>query len=506
MKQSVPVPAFLTKLWALVEDPDTNEFICWNQNGHGFLVLDEQRFAKEILPKYFKHNNMASFVRQLNMYGFRKVLNVDAGIVKQERDGPVEFQHPYFKQGQDELLENIKRKVSSIKPEEAKIQQEGLNAILSSVQELQGKQENLDSRLTSLKWENETLWREIADLRQKHAQQQQVIRQIIKFIVSLVQNNQIVTLKRKRPIMINTTGPSKPKYFHHLVKEPDDTTHVPVHGPNGVKQCVRTVEDIVICDITDTQKEKNEESTFAVDDELPKVVQQDNSLCEETTKSQEQLPTSEIMDVCSTDNVMNTMMNDNVETTNAESSISSEDPISMMDSILNENAVISQNINLLGKIELMDYLDSIDCSLEDFQATLSGKQFNVDAEVLSDVSSVKENRNGAESKVDENKSSDTGKQLMQYNMYPVLTFLDGNASSLLEKENTTSGLKCTCEDNHLQKNENTEKVEQENKKKTSQLFKLEPLTEEEAREETLFYLCELTPSNSLDGENSLLDS
>ncbi|CAJ0946042.1 unnamed protein product [Ranitomeya imitator] len=80
-------------------------------NGQSFLVLDEQRFAKEILPKYFKHNNMASFVRQLNMYGFRKVVHVDSGIVKQERDGPVEFQHPFFIQGQDELLENIKRKV-----------------------------------------------------------------------------------------------------------------------------------------------------------------------------------------------------------------------------------------------------------------------------------------------------------------------------------------------------------------------------------------------------------
>lgn len=45
--------------------------------------------------------------------GFRKVMHIDTGIIKQERDGPVEFQHPYFKQGQDELLENIKRKVES---------------------------------------------------------------------------------------------------------------------------------------------------------------------------------------------------------------------------------------------------------------------------------------------------------------------------------------------------------------------------------------------------------
>lgn len=45
--------------------------------------------------------------------GFRKVMHIDTGIVKQEKDGPVEFQHPYFKHGQDNLLENIKRKVGS---------------------------------------------------------------------------------------------------------------------------------------------------------------------------------------------------------------------------------------------------------------------------------------------------------------------------------------------------------------------------------------------------------
>uniref|UniRef100_A0A3Q3J3P5 HSF-type DNA-binding domain-containing protein n=1 Tax=Monopterus albus TaxID=43700 RepID=A0A3Q3J3P5_MONAL len=61
------VPAFLTKLWTLVEDPDTNHLICWSATGASFHVFDQGRFAKEVLPKYFKHNNMASFVRQLNM-------------------------------------------------------------------------------------------------------------------------------------------------------------------------------------------------------------------------------------------------------------------------------------------------------------------------------------------------------------------------------------------------------------------------------------------------------
>uniref|UniRef100_A0A1W2P851 Heat shock factor 2 n=1 Tax=Mus musculus TaxID=10090 RepID=A0A1W2P851_MOUSE len=225
MKQSSNVPAFLSKLWTLVEETHTNEFITWSQNGQSFLVLDEQRFAKEILPKYFKHNNMASFVRQLNMYGFRKVVHIESGIIKQERDGPVEFQHPYFKQGQDDLLENIKRKVSSSKPEENKIRQEDLTKIISSAQKVQIKQETIESRLSELKSENESLWKEVSELRAKHAQQQQVIRKIVQFIVTLVQNNQLVSLKRKRPLLLNTNGAPKKNLYQHIVKEPTDNHH-----------------------------------------------------------------------------------------------------------------------------------------------------------------------------------------------------------------------------------------------------------------------------------------
>ena len=61
------LPSFEVHMYhLLLEDLNTDIFHFF-QNGQSFLVLDEQRFAKEILPKYFKHNNMASFVRQLNM-------------------------------------------------------------------------------------------------------------------------------------------------------------------------------------------------------------------------------------------------------------------------------------------------------------------------------------------------------------------------------------------------------------------------------------------------------
>ncbi|KAL1782899.1 heat shock factor protein 1 isoform X6 [Sigmodon hispidus] len=57
------VPAFLTKWWTLVSHPDSNVLICWSPSGNSFHVLDQGQFAKEVLPKYFKHNNMASCVQ-----------------------------------------------------------------------------------------------------------------------------------------------------------------------------------------------------------------------------------------------------------------------------------------------------------------------------------------------------------------------------------------------------------------------------------------------------------
>ncbi|XP_010810128.1 heat shock factor protein 1 isoform X2 [Bos taurus] len=234
------VPAFLTKLWTLVSDPDTDALICWSPSGNSFHVLDQGQFAKEVLPKYFKHSNMASFVRQLNMYGFRKVVHIEqGGLVKPERDD-TEFQHPCFLRGQEQLLENIKRKVTSaisvtappgtqvstLRSEDIKIRQDSVTKLLTDVQLMKGKQESMDSKLLAMKHENEALWREVASLRQKHAQQQKVVNKLIQFLISLVQSNRILGVKRKIPLMLNDGGPAHPmpKYGRQYSLE-----HI--HGP-----------------------------------------------------------------------------------------------------------------------------------------------------------------------------------------------------------------------------------------------------------------------------------
>ncbi|XP_017913558.1 PREDICTED: heat shock factor protein 1 isoform X3 [Capra hircus] len=225
------VPAFLTKLWTLVSDPDTDALICWSPSGNSFHVLDQGQFAKEVLPKYFKHSNMASFVRQLNMYGFRKVVHIEqGGLVKPERDD-TEFQHPCFLRGQEQLLENIKRKVTSVstlRSEDIKIRQDSVTKLLTDVQLMKGKQESMDSKLLAMKHENEALWREVASLRQKHAQQQKVVNKLIQFLISLVQSNRILGVKRKIPLMLNDSSPAHPmpKYGRQYSLE-----HI--HGPGS---------------------------------------------------------------------------------------------------------------------------------------------------------------------------------------------------------------------------------------------------------------------------------
>lgn len=68
------IAPFITKTYDMVEDPNTNSIICWSPSGTSFIIWDHNRFSFELLPKYFKHTNMSSFVYQLNNYVSYRVL------------------------------------------------------------------------------------------------------------------------------------------------------------------------------------------------------------------------------------------------------------------------------------------------------------------------------------------------------------------------------------------------------------------------------------------------
>ncbi|XP_069848775.1 heat shock factor protein 4 [Dipodomys merriami] len=199
-----PVPAFLGKLWALVGDPGTDHLIRWSPSGTSFLVSDQSRFAKEVLPQYFKHSNMASFVRQLNMYGFRKVVSIEqGGLLRPERDH-VEFQHPSFVRGREQLLERVRRKVPALRGEDSRWRPEDFGRLLSEVQAFRGAQESTEARLRELRQQNEILWREVVTLRQIHGQQQRVIGKLIQCLFGPLQAGpSSAGTKRKLSLMLD---------------------------------------------------------------------------------------------------------------------------------------------------------------------------------------------------------------------------------------------------------------------------------------------------------------
>ena len=71
--------SFLSKLYHILSNTEFKEIIYWNKEGNGIIIADINKFSTIILPKYYKHSNYSSFIRQLNLYGFHKI----QGVIKE---------------------------------------------------------------------------------------------------------------------------------------------------------------------------------------------------------------------------------------------------------------------------------------------------------------------------------------------------------------------------------------------------------------------------------------
>ncbi|KAL7167882.1 hypothetical protein ACSBR2_038339 [Camellia fascicularis] len=191
-------PPFLKKIFEMVEDPNTNEIISWTKFRKSFIVFNPPQFSANLLPKYFKHSNFSSFIRQLNSYGFKKI-GLDTW----------EFANEGFQGGKRHLLKTIKRR----KRNPQNLQQEGTvklcsdspqlgveteieklrndwNKIKMEIQKLKKQQEITESCLVAVKEKMEKITK---------CKQQQ----IFAFVAKALDNramNKLINLRQKREI------------------------------------------------------------------------------------------------------------------------------------------------------------------------------------------------------------------------------------------------------------------------------------------------------------------
>lgn len=158
--------SFLLKTYEILADEAMNEIIAWNEDGTSFLIKNVTDFSETILPKYFKHSNFASFVRQLNMYDFHKCKNGEENS----------FYHPLFQKGRRHLLKEIHRKTSQYHnpPISRSLSRAETKALFERIKNMKAHQESMETNIERLEkmyadmsMKNQMLMSQLQQLREK---------------------------------------------------------------------------------------------------------------------------------------------------------------------------------------------------------------------------------------------------------------------------------------------------------------------------------------------------
>ena len=99
---------FPEKLFNILNNKKNKAIIHWDKEGKIVVIENKAKFSKEILQKKFLHNNYDSFIRQLNLYGFEKLPNIETS----EKDKF--FLENFSKNLAIDDIKKIKRKIKVI--------------------------------------------------------------------------------------------------------------------------------------------------------------------------------------------------------------------------------------------------------------------------------------------------------------------------------------------------------------------------------------------------------
>ncbi|KAF2711609.1 response regulator [Pleomassaria siparia CBS 279.74] len=201
---------FVRKLYKMLENPTDENVVRWGNDGDSFVVLENEKFTKHILPKHFKHSNFASFVRQLNKYDFHKVRhNNEENGQSPYGVGAWEFKHPDFKMNNKDALDNIRRKAPAPRkanqpPDDMVIPAQQMDMMNSQVVASQAQLHALEGRYNELSVHHSMLLQEVIGLQKTVVNHEHVMQNVLTFLHGI--DAQRRRDSRMGPFTQNATG------------------------------------------------------------------------------------------------------------------------------------------------------------------------------------------------------------------------------------------------------------------------------------------------------------
>lgn len=93
-------PTFPVKLHMILSNPKHEDIIRWLPHGRSWCILDQKALEENVIPLYFRHVKYSSFARQVNGWGFKRIVS---GCDYNS------YFHPLFLRGVPHLCDRIRR-------------------------------------------------------------------------------------------------------------------------------------------------------------------------------------------------------------------------------------------------------------------------------------------------------------------------------------------------------------------------------------------------------------